>query len=414
MKKTIILGFCILLLLTFNANAAQSEQKPSPIFDIAVYIINQNPDPVEPGRYVDLRFKFDNNGSGVARNVQVELLPQYPFSLEPGAGNVKNVGTIQSRQKGDNGVIVKYRLKVDENAVEGKNQIKIRYKMDDYGWIQPEEFDVNVQTHDAILSVDFVSSGKQWLEPGTSDNLKVKVSNRADSLLEDIQVDLLIGKLPFVPINSTNEKSIHKIDSKDSYEFNFKLMANPDAKAGVYQLPISISYSDELGKKYLKNGTIGIIIGAKPDLSVTLDQSGVYEKGMSGEIIIKAVNKGVTNVKFSNMKLSQSEDYKILSSDEVYLGNIDSDDFQTAGFKIYIESGNKKEVELPIRLEYKDANNNDYKEDIRIKLNIYSASDAKRFGLKKGNGFIGIIIVMVIVASGLFYYIKYKNKKKKA
>ena len=414
MKKTLIISLCILFILAVFADAKQSTQKPARTDDIAVTLISQIPDPAEPGSYVDVRFKFDNNGSGEAANVEAEILPEYPFSLYEEAEKGKSLGTIQSRQKGDVGVIVKHRLRVDENAIEGKNEISIRYRIDKGVWVEPEEFFVDVQTHDAILSVDSVSMVKSMIEPGSSNNLNIRLLNNADSVLKDIQVRLALASLPFAPLDSTNEKSIYQIGSKASYEVSFKLLANPDAKAGVYQVPLDLIYSDELGKKYIKNNTIGIIVGSRPELSVTLDKSEIYEEDKSGEIIVKVVNKGVTDIKFANLKIIPAPDYKILSSDEVYLGNIDSDDFETAGFRIFVSNVKKNEIDVPLSLEYKDANNNEYKDNVALNLGIYSASDAKKFGLKKGNGVIGNIIVLIIVAVGLFYYIRFRKKKKKA
>ena len=415
MRKELLVFFTILLFFSsaFAVLAAQTTYRPANIYDIAVTLINQEPDPAEPGKYVDVRFKFDNNGSGEARNVMVELLPQYPFSLEPGADAVRNLGTIQSMQRGDVGVIVKYRLRVDENAVEGENDLRIRYKTEGYSWIEPEEFKVDVQTHDAILSVNSVSIGKKTLEPGASNIVKITVSNEADSGLKDIKARLELGGLPFVPLGSTNEKSIYKIGSKESYEFDFEILANPDAASGVYQVPLKITYSDELGKTYFKNSTIGLIVGAMPDLSVTLDTTEVYETKKPGEIIIKVVNKGVTDIKFANVKLMPSKDYRILSNDEDYLGNIDSDDYETAEFKIYVESKKDKKVTLPISIEYMDANNNEYKADMSIEMPLYGASEAKKLGLAAGNGKIGFFIVVLIVAAGLFAYRRWKRSRKK-
>ena len=132
MRKALIIFVVLAALLASNVIAAQTTTRPANINDIAVTLINQEPDPAEPGKYVDVRFKFDNNGSGEARNVMVELLPQYPFSLDPGADAVRNIGTIQSMQRGDVGIIVKYRLRVDKNAVERENDLKIKYKIKKY------------------------------------------------------------------------------------------------------------------------------------------------------------------------------------------------------------------------------------------------------------------------------------------
>jgi len=411
-KKTLVILFGVMILSAFYAAAAQSTNRPSNDYDIVVTLINQEPDPAEPGKYADARFKVDNNGTEEARNVEVEILPQYPFSLYSGDA-ARSIGTLQSKQKGDVGVIVKYRLKVDQNAVEGENEIKVRYRIDKGVWIEPKEFFISIQTHDAILSVDSVSIDKNALEPGSSGNVRIMLSNKADSILKDIKVRLDLGNLPFVPLGSTNEKSIYQIGSEGSHEFDFELLANPEAESGVYQVPLKISYSDDLGKGYLKNSTIGLIIGAKPDLSITLDETDIFEAGKPGEIVVKVVNKGVTGIKFVNVKLKKSSLYRILSNDEVYVGNIDSDDFETADFKIFVEKNKNKSIAIPVSLEYKDANNNDFEKEIGLQLDLYSASEAKELGLKEGNGFAGIIIVIIIVGGGLYFYRRYRKKKKK-
>src|SRR3989338_3713608 len=85
MNRIIIISLCILILFAVSVNAAaQSTQKPARTSQIEVTLINQEPDPAEPGNYVDARFKLDNNGSEEARNVEVEILPEYPFSLDSG------------------------------------------------------------------------------------------------------------------------------------------------------------------------------------------------------------------------------------------------------------------------------------------------------------------------------------------
>jgi len=411
-NRIIVISLCILILFAVSLNAAtQSTQRPVETSQIEVTLINQEPDPAEPGNYVDVRFKLDNNGSEEARNVEVEILHQYPFSLDPGREALRSAGTLQSRQRGDVGVIVKYRLRVDKNAVEGENEIRIKYRIDKGVWVEPEEFFIDVQTYDAILAINSVSVDNDFFEPGSSGILRIGVVNEADSLIKDVKAWLDLGDIPFAPLGSTNEKSIYQIDAKKAHEFSFELLAKPEAESGVYQVPLKISYSDELNKGYIKNGTIGIIVNAKPDISVTLDKSEVYEPGKAGEIVVKVVNKGVTDIKFMNVKLGKSNNYKIISSDEVYLGNIDSDDFETADFDLFVENTNEKQVELPLTLEYKDANNNNYRDRISLKLDLYTAAEAKKFGLKKENGTVGFLIIVAIVVAGLFYYRKRTKKR---
>src|SRR3989338_3038916 len=407
----IIKAVLVILMVVMGASAAYAKDKLSASHDIVVRLISQEPDPVRPGEFVDVRFKLDNNGTGMAENVQVEILPEFPFSLYSG-DKIADIGTMQSRQRDENGAIVKFRLKVDEQAVEGENDIRIRFRVNKEAWIGPKEFKVDVQTPDAILAVDAASVDNGFLEPGKEGKLTINLANKADSMLRGIKVQLALTDMPFVTVGSSNEKSAYQMDGGKSQNFDFNLLAEPEAISGVYNLPIKIDYLDEVGNSYSKEQTVGIIIGAKPDVTVTLDDSEVFMEDTAGEVTVKVVNKGVTDIKFANLKLSESEEFRIISNSEVYLGNIDSDDFDTASFKIFAEKKGKKSIKLPLTLEYKDANNNEYSRNIELSMSLYTSSEAKKLGLKEGNGFVGTSIAIAIIAAGLIGYRLYRKRKK--
>ena len=93
------------------------------LLDPDTNMVNQVPDPVEPGGYVEVRFKVENIGAETVENLVFELLPQYPFSLDRGSKAVKMVGDIVY-QAGDEAYILYYKLRVDKDAIEGNNPIK--------------------------------------------------------------------------------------------------------------------------------------------------------------------------------------------------------------------------------------------------------------------------------------------------
>jgi len=380
---------------------------------LRVSLLNQIPDPAEPGKYVDVRFKFDNNGSRTAENVEAEILPQYPFSLDPGVSAVKSLGSINSQQKGDKGVIVKYRLRVDKDALEGETEIKLRYRINGEGWITMPEFKINVQPYDALLLVDKIVSKPQIIIPGKKATVEVMFSNIAEILLKKIRVQMRLGGIPLAPIGSTDEKTIETIGKNEKAKVIFDLIGEPDAEAGVYEVNLYYVYFDNLGNEYARNNSIGLLIGSEPDLAVTLDSTTIYQSGKMGEVTVKIVNKGVSDIKLLNVKLAEGGGYKVLSPNEVYVGNIDSDDYETADFTLFVEKTKEKKAVLPIRLEYKDANNMEYLDLINLELPLYDASEAKKFGFVKGNGKMGIFIMLAIVVAGFFGYRKWKKRKKK-
>ncbi len=416
-KKIILFGLVILILLVSIVSAGViSNLGAWPIetsYIMKTTLINQIPDPAEPGRYVDLRFKFENNGSKVAENVETEILPQYPFSLDPGESAIKSLGSINPRQKGYNGVIVKYRLRVDKDALEGQSEIKLRYRTSEGVWITLPEFEVNIQPYDAILLLDKVVSNPETIRPGERATIEITFNNIAEILLKKIRVILQLGGIPLAPIDSTNEKVIEKIDKGEKDELVFDVIAEPDAQSGIYKVGVEYIYFDNLGNSYSRNSTIGLIIGSDPNLAINIDSTTIYQPGSSGDVTIKIVNKDVNEIKFLNVKLVESEDYRIISPSEVYVGNIDSDDYETADFKLFVENKKEGGIVLQLNVEYRDANNNEYKDDIELKLPMYGTSEAKQFGLVEGNGKVGFFVVIVVVVAGLFIYRRWRKRKKK-
>ena len=417
-KKIILFGLVTFVLLIASVSAAvlTGLMTSWPIETgsiMRVTMINQIPDPAEPGKYVDLRFKFENNGSKAAENVEAEILPQYPFSLDPGTSAVKSLGSINPQQKGDNGVIIKYRLRVDKDALEGESEVKLRYRANKGVWITMPEYKINIQPYDAILLLDKVVSNPEIIGPGEKATVDITFNNIAEILLKKVRVILKLGNVPLAPIGSTNEKVIEKIDKNEEATVRFNVVGEPDAKSGTYKVAVEYIYYDGLGNSYNRNSTIGLMIGSEPDLSVNIDSTTLYQSGSSGDAAIKIVNKDVNEIKFLNVKLARSKDYTTISPDEVYVGNIDSDDYETAEFTIFVKSTKEKRIILPITLEYRDANNAAHTKKAELELPLYSTSEAKELGLVKGNGKVGFFVVILVIAAGLLIYRRWRKSKKK-
>ena len=414
MKIKLILSVLFVLLGASIAHGAALAEMPIPDSAyIVVSLVNQDPDPAEPGQYVDLRFKFENKGQEAAQDIEVELLLEYPFSLDQGVSAIKNIGSLYGRQKGNEGIIVKYHIRVDKDALDGTNEIKLRYRDKGNAWVTLEAFDIDIQTHELILSVKDVASDPKEISPGETASISILLENIANSIIKDIQVKLDLAGKPFAPIESSNEKSLLYLKPGENSKLIFNLMAEGNTDAGVYQIPLLANYVDELGTKYARNSTIGLVIGSAPDLSVSIDSTDIYKAGMSGSVSIKFVNKGATDIKFLYAKLNDAEGLIIKNNNEVYVGNIDSDDYETAEFSLFVHSKAKENIILPLSIEYRDSNNKEYSKEINLPLRLYSNKESKQLGLQKGNGFVGVIVIIVIVGAGLFFYTRYKKKIKK-
>jgi hypothetical protein len=412
------LTWLIVFVLSVGAAfAAVNTQYFGKVPDLRVSISMQDPDPVEPGKEVEASFKIENNGT-TAHNVVFEIAPEYPFALVPGEGVSKSVGTIGTSQDGKQNVIVRYRLKVAQDAVDASYKIKARYQSEGFdSWVTPEDLMIKVQSRDAIVLIDKFIAEPSVVEPGSGTKLTILLKNYATSLLKDVKVVLDLGKngdetIPFSPVGSTNEKVISYLEAQASKPVEFELLVDPDAVSKTYRIPVSLKYYDSLNRNFSKSNFVTVVVGGEPDVSIYADSSTVYKAKSAGEMTVKIVNKGLPDMKFVNVRLANSSKYRIISPAEVYIGNIDSDDYETADFKLYVEKTSDKKLILPLTVAYKDANNKNYKNIVNLELPLYTSSEAKRLGLSEGNGKAGWLALIVLAVAGFFGYRYWKRRRK--
>ncbi len=367
-------------------------------------LINQRPDPAEPGGYVEVRLKVENVGASDADQVLFEIMPRFPFTLEPGQEAIINLGKVGARQVGKDAYILYYKLTIDKDAVEGNNEIRFRYSKDSgRRWIEIEPFYVRIQTLDAILAVEDVTLLPSELSPGKIGILNITILNTADSLLKDIKFRLDLDDTSFAVVGSSSEKILLNLDAKEKANVVFNLATQVDAASKVHTLPLTITYIDELGKNYTKTNDLGIMVNDRPQYMLAIDDTEIYTRKSKGKIVVSISNIGTSEIKYLAAEMKPGSDYTILSTPKVYLGNLDSDDFDSAEFLVYVTS-KKKKVPLSFDITFKDSFNNGFSETKTIELPLYSSSEAKRYGLGKAGSIIRqLLLVMVLVVLTAFW-----------
>jgi hypothetical protein len=416
MKKVWVLLVLLVLIGSFAGVATSStvSNALTTFARIRITLVNQVPDPVQAGDIVTVRFKVENNGWENAEDMMIELLPEYPFSLVDGEPALQRIGSVHGKQLGDIGVIVDYRLKVSENAVDGNHDLDLRYKLSSLQtvWVKPDPFVIEVLPSHAILHIESVTTIPSQLHQGSEAKLRVELVNLASAFFRNIRVVLNLDGLPIATLRGTNEEVVSFLDAGERTTLEFTVVAEPDAASSLYKLPVELTYNDRLGTIYTRNDTVGIIIGGVPELLAYVDTSDVYGSSQTGEVTVRFVNHGVTDIKFLRASVLESDTYAVLSQPEVYVGNVDSDDYETASFDLALERVKGSQVGVPLLLEYRDANNNLFEEQVDVVLRLYSSSQAKKLGLKEGSGFGGFLIMLLIVGGGLYGYRRWKKKKK--
>jgi hypothetical protein len=422
MKKQICLIISMVLMAAVVYGAVFEIENES--YKVLVTMINYEPDPVAPGNTVDVRFKIENYRDEPLKNVEVKVEAKNPFSHYYSTEHTKTVGTLAPLQIGNNAARVKFKLLVSRNAAEGENEVEFWYRVDGGAWIKGGDFYIDVRERDAVLAINEINTNPESITPGKKASVNFKLENLASSVLKDIKLNLELYKsvtlstaistseLPFTPVGSGNEKTLKMISPGKSEEISFDLFVDAEADSKMYKIPYTLSYADESGANFTRGGIIGMMVDAEPDVSINIESTDIYSAGAKGTVDIRIVNKGFSDVKFVDLMLKETQNFEILSNPEVYIGNIDSDDYESAEYSILVDSMASGEIDLPLKVEYRNANGRLYTEDKNLKLELFAGEELSQRTNGGGNSSVGIIIIVVIVVVGILSWRWWKKRKK--
>jgi hypothetical protein len=242
-------------------------------------LVNQDPYPADPNSYVDLVFKLENYGTEKAKDVTFELIPEYPFSLNPGESATTELGTIESYQNDQNYYLIKYRLKVDENALNGENEIGVKYTYYN-GAIFSDKFNITVSNprtdfdvvvQDSTLGSTTLAIANIGANTGYSvivripeqQNFRVTGSsaniignlNAGDYTLVSFQITSNTGIANITGIGGNIPRNMTQIRSFNRTTTNISMI-------GGGNLAVEISYTDTLGIRRTVQKQVSLNIGS--------------------------------------------------------------------------------------------------------------------------------------------------------
>ncbi|MEM7813560.1 MAG: COG1361 S-layer family protein [Candidatus Aenigmatarchaeota archaeon] len=368
--------------------------------------IRYDPYPAESGRYLRLWIKIENSGTLPETDTKFVLEANYPFMLDPSTPAERSIGTIEPGRQ----VVLEYKLRVDALALTGEYNTSVWlrqcYDAECAATYSRWPIGIYVRRPNPILDIAAFETKPAAITAGKPFNLTLALQN-GGSRIKDVVVRLDLSSLPFGPLSGASERRLESIDAGEDATMKFALIAFGDAEAGTHKVPISISYYDEVGNAFTKEDMLTLIVGGTPEVYIGSEDVAAFRKGAVAEFVVNIVNKGLVDVKFLTIRLGEGEGYRAISPSEVYIGNLEPDDYETAKFKVFVDA--EDEVSLPFELSYMDALNNEYSETKRLAYYVLSDEEAARFGIYRPDS--GWIFFAILGLLAIYAIYRIKRKK---
>ena len=218
-----ILVFLILIFLSLSYASASCS--------LSIQLRNQDPYPAVPGDYVKLVFQVDGIANPECTEVQFELIDDYPIHFDPGTSKIFSINSGGYSSDFSSFALVPYKVRVDENALDGDNEIKIRYMIGRTGTFYTKAFNLSVEDS----RTDFEISVKDY--NAVTSILTFEILNIGKNDVEALTVDIPTQKN--IDVKGSRRNIVGSLDSNDDTTFSF------EAKPRQGQIDVILSYNDQ-------------------------------------------------------------------------------------------------------------------------------------------------------------------------
>lgn len=402
----------LVALLSSLAWAATGSLMTQPTYLGAVYVNNQSyysPYPAEPSGFVDLYVRVSNPGNvqegTTVDGIECNLVSKPPFTVTNGEN--RYVGMLK---RGDQ-ALLQYRLSVSSDAAPGENRLDIQCRSAGTDW-RSTELKIYVQVADAVLDVTHVTTEPATVEPGSYGKITLKLQNLARVGLKNVLInfDLSSASLPLSPVGQSTLVSVANISAGGSVDAPLNFFVDADATSKAYNIPVTITYYDELNNKYSKSLLVSAIIYSTPLVTAALAEQPVALPNSKAKVTINVYNRGLSDIKLASVTLADGGNITLLSPTETYLGTVNSDDFASVDYDVFVKDFSGV-LELPVAVSFVDSGNQRKTVELKVPLRVYSAAEANSLGLLPAGGITMWIIGLVVVVVAYFGYKRFFKKK---
>jgi LPXTG-motif cell wall-anchored protein len=332
-KITVATLFSLLLIFLLFAVPASAAVGGA---NLKVTIVETNPYPAKIGEYLTLTVQVENIGGDKADNVDIQVVPQYPFSLDSEANALQNVGVLNPGRTATK----EFYLFVDKNAQKGIRSIDIRTKTSKNSPWSEKSFDIRIGTETfnskgTVELKEFVSDPEVFM-PGDRGTVTVTLKNTASNPTvtiggSDFDTNARIQAAVLRPLSDgiivldAPYGDMGLLGPGDSIKLTFNVKVAEDAPEGTHNFELAIE-----GNSFDYN--------SRKNIPLKVDSSNIRVipskelQLINGESTIEFDVANTHPNEFSSVSIKPEAEGVIFYPAEYFIGPMNSDELFTIEF----------------------------------------------------------------------------------
>lgn len=233
MKKQIFLGLilCLFFVSVASAEEVLNYSYSSDYDGIQIKELKYDPYPANPGEYFEIWIQAQLGNRDYAK---FEVLSEYPFSIDYNENPIREYDNTGNRE-----VVMHYKVRVADDAVEGENELKLKYTGDKYA-------NSNVITSFPIQISDVQTNFDLVIQEPSGTDVSIAIANIGKNTANSLIVR--IPEQDNYRVSGTNGQMVGNLDSGDYTLVSFTL-AQIGRGTDSSNLQVQLDYTDSIGER---------------------------------------------------------------------------------------------------------------------------------------------------------------------
>lgn len=382
----------ILLMAALTSSALAQSSGASVKFEVLKY----DPSPAEAGKSLELWLAVSVVGNLKLTDYVVEVVPESPFLLAADEDARRTFSVIDS-----NGVIAKYRIRVDEGAQDGDSVLRVKYYP--AGSLSQPAREVTISILGKV-NVQLSSAQPDTLIPGRSTKVKFLFKNDGNAPVRDLVINWTDPTASILPISGENRQRIDFIGIGEEREVEFSMIADPQTSQGVHVINLNMEFL-RFGESTSRTSTVAFVVGGVTEFDVTQDE--ISEDAVS----LSIANIGVNTATGVLVSVPEQDGWEINGASDAFLGNLQPGDFTVASVDVSSLSQAPKQ-KLRVLVKYTDTVGIRQTAEADVPINL-DKSAVKSKEEDSGQIYIVLVIVAAVAVGVAHFKFRVFNKTKK-